>query len=52
MLGLNPLLLCMLLEATITGVLDRGDYVVEKLHFQSVPGAARHRQPLSAGKSP
>lgn len=25
--------------ATVTGELDRGDYVVEKVHFQSVPGA-------------
>ncbi len=27
------------LEATVTGTLDRGDYVVEKIHFQSLPGA-------------
>ena len=39
MLGLNPLPPRTPLEATVTGVLDRRDYVVEKLHFQSVPGA-------------
>lgn len=39
MLGLFPLPPRTPLEATITGVLERGDYVVEKLHFQSVPGA-------------
>jgi dienelactone hydrolase len=39
MLGLSPLPERTPLEATVTGVLDRGDYVVEKLHFQSLPGA-------------
>lgn len=39
MIGLSPLPPRTPLKATITGVLDRGDYVVEKLHFQSVPGA-------------
>ena len=39
MLGLDPLPPRTPLEATCTGVLDRGDYVVEKIHFQSVPGA-------------
>ena len=39
MLGLSPLPERTPLEATVTGVLDRGDYVVEKIHFQSVPGA-------------
>lgn len=39
MLGLSPLPRRAPLEATVTGTLDRGDYVVEKLHFQSIPGA-------------
>jgi len=39
MLGLSPLPERSPLNATVTGVLDRGDYVVEKLHFQSIPGA-------------
>lgn len=39
MLGLSPLPERTPLEATVTGVLDRGDYVVEKIHFQSMPGA-------------
>lgn len=39
MLGLSPMPERTPLEATITGVLERGDYVVEKVHFQSVPGA-------------
>jgi hypothetical protein len=39
MLGLSPLPPRTPLEATVTGVLERGDYVVEKVHFQSVPGA-------------
>lgn len=39
MLGLNPLPERTPLKATVTGVLDRGDYVVEKIHFQSLPGA-------------
>jgi len=39
MLGLWPLPEKTPLQATVTGTLDRGDYVVEKLHFQSVPGA-------------
>jgi X-Pro dipeptidyl-peptidase-like protein len=39
MLGLSPLPPRTPLGATVTGVLDRGDYVVEKVHFQSVPGA-------------
>src|SRR6056297_256985 len=38
MLGLSPLPERTPLEATVTGTLDRGDYVVEKVHFQSVPG--------------
>lgn len=39
MLGLAPLPPRTPLEATVTGVLDRGDYVVEKVHFQCMPGA-------------
>jgi dienelactone hydrolase len=39
MLGLHPLPARTPLHATVTGVLDRGEYVVEKLHFQSFPGA-------------
>jgi len=39
MLGLSPMPERTPLEATITGVLERGDYVVEKIHFQSLPGA-------------
>ena len=39
MLGLSPLPPRSPLAATVTGVLDRGDYVVEKVHFQCVPGA-------------
>lgn len=39
MLGLSPLPERTPLHATVTGVLERGDYVVEKIHFQSLPGA-------------
>lgn len=39
MLGLDPLPARTPLQATVTGTLERGDYVVEKIHFQSVPGA-------------
>ena len=39
MLGLSPLPDRTPLEATVTGTLDRDDYVVEKVHFQSLPGA-------------
>jgi dienelactone hydrolase len=39
MLGLSPLPPRTPLAATVTGVLERGDYVVEKVHFQCVPGA-------------
>ncbi|NQT11606.1 MAG: acetylxylan esterase [Planctomycetes bacterium] len=39
MLGLSPLPPRTPLNATVTGTLDRGDYVVEKVHFQCVPGA-------------
>ncbi len=39
MLGLSPLPPRTPLKAAITGVLERGDYVVEKIHFQCLPGA-------------
>jgi dienelactone hydrolase len=39
MLGLSPLPERTPLNASVTGVLERGDYVVEKVHFQCVPGA-------------
>jgi dienelactone hydrolase len=39
MIGLSPLPERTPLNATVTGVLERGDYAVEKIHFQSVPGA-------------
>src|SRR6185369_3505311 len=39
MLGLSPLPPRTPLKATVTGTLDRDDYVVEKIHFQSLPGA-------------
>ena len=39
MIGLSPLPPRTPLDATVTGMLERGDYVVEKIHFQSVPGA-------------
>jgi hypothetical protein len=39
MLGLSPLPPRSPLHATITGTLARGDYVVEKVHFQCLPGA-------------
>lgn len=39
MLGLSPLPERTPLKATVTGILERGDYVVEKIHFQSLPGA-------------
>jgi dienelactone hydrolase len=39
MLGLSPMPERTPLAATVTGVLERGDYVVEKVHFQSLQGA-------------
>ena len=39
MLGLSPLPKRTPLKATVTGKLERGDYVVEKVHFQCLPGA-------------
>ncbi|MBM4079968.1 MAG: acetylxylan esterase, partial [Planctomycetes bacterium] len=38
MLGLDPLPERTEMHVTVTGVLDRGHYVVEKLHFQPLPG--------------
>ena len=38
MLGLWPLPEKTPLKATVTGTLERGDVVIEKLHFQSRPG--------------
>jgi dienelactone hydrolase len=38
MLGLSPLPEKTPLHATITGTLERGDVVIDKLHFQSRPG--------------
>lgn len=38
MLGLEPAPPRTALDPAVVGVLDRGDYVVEKLHYQSVPG--------------
>lgn len=37
--GLSPLPARTPLEASVTGTLKRGDYVVEKVHFQSLPSA-------------
>jgi len=37
MLGLDPLPPRTELKVTVTGILDRGNYVVEKLHFQPLP---------------
>ena len=39
MLGLAPLPERTPLHVTVTGELDRGGYVVEKIHFESIPGA-------------
>ena len=36
------------LNAVVHGKIDQGDYTVEKVYFESVPGLLRHRQPLSA----
>ena len=38
MLGLDPLPARTDLKATVTGTLDCGTYVIEKMHFQPVPG--------------
>ncbi len=37
MLGPDPLPPRIDLKVTVTGTLDRGHYVVEKLHFQPIP---------------
>jgi len=39
MIGLSPMPERTPLNATVTGELDRGDYVVEKVYFESIPGA-------------
>ncbi len=56
MLGLSPLPPRGPLAATVTGTLDRGDYVVEKVHFQCLPGAYvvgnLYRPARPAGKLP
>lgn len=39
MLGLSPLPPRTPLNAKCTGVLERGDYVVEKIYFECIPGA-------------
>src|SRR6185295_8794027 len=39
MIGLSPLPPRTPLNATVTGILERGDYVVEKIHFQCLSGA-------------
>lgn len=56
MLGLSPLPQRTPLHATITGTLDRGDYVVEKIHFRCMPGAYVfgniYRPAKPAGKLP
>jgi len=39
MIGLSPIPERTPLNATVTGQLDRGDYVVEKVYFESIPGA-------------
>ena len=56
MLGLSPLPKRTPLQATVTGVLERGDYVVEKIHFQSLPGAHvagnLYRPAMITGKLP
>jgi hypothetical protein len=38
MMGLDPLPPKTDLKATVTGTVDAGDYTVERLHFQSMPG--------------
>ena len=56
MLGLSPLPPRTSLKATVTGKLERGDYVVEKIHFQCLPGAYvvgnLYRPAKSAGRLP
>ncbi len=38
-LGLWPLPERTPLQATVTGTLERDDYILEKVHFQALPGA-------------
>ena len=56
MLGLDPLPEKTDLKASVTGTLERGDVVVEKLHYQSRPGlyvtANLYRPKASAKKLP
>ena len=56
MLGLDPLPERTDLKVTITGVLERDSYVVEKLHFQPIPGcriaANLYRPKKASGKLP
>ena len=56
MLGLSPLPVRTPLAATVTGTLERGDYVVEKIHFQSLPGVYvagnLYRPAKSTGRRP
>ncbi len=56
MLGLWPLPEKTPLKATVTGTLERGDVVIEKLHYQSRPGlyvtANLYRPKASGGAGP
>jgi dienelactone hydrolase len=56
MLGLWPLPERTALHATVTGTVDRGDFVIEKLHYQSRPGlyvtGNLYRPKQSKGKLP
>ncbi|HLW67167.1 MAG TPA: acetylxylan esterase [Gemmataceae bacterium] len=56
MLGLNPLPEKTPLSVTVTGTVERGDVVIEKLHFQSRPGlyvtGNLYRPKKSDGKLP
>ena len=46
--GLWPMPTATPAQAVVHGLIDRGDYTVEKVYFQSFPGSLRHRQSLSA----
>lgn len=56
MLGLDPLPEKTPLEPVITGTIDHGDFMVEKLHYQSLPGlyvtGNLYRPKDLAGKAP
>jgi len=55
MLGLWPMPERTDLKATVTGTVDAGDFVIEKLHFQSRPGlyvTANFYRPKTAGVNP